>query len=748
MVVSDFSCENPDWIQQAQDYLHSKNYTEAANFYQQAIERNPSVKEYYWHLGLTLLLQGQETEAQTTWLLAMVDGTPEDTEKWVGELIDVLEAEAERRRLEAVDISDYSLAWAIRQHIREINPNYINNLLHLIGLSTLLKTYTGEQLNELNVLELLESKQGEVDSDLLMEVLKNVLDYIPFHNTSLQFVEKSLPYIDSPEIFLDQLLVPVCNKILYSFKRFDIAVKYGELGLCLIPDHPPLLSTLAYAYQNNQDYDKGIEIAKLYYSIGNKLAFKIIANLMVLRGLMSAGGYWDECCQTIKHQKDLLLFLIEDKPKDLPLATAISLLNSGFFFPYHQDNPEESTIIRSKVAAISQLNIEKSCQLNIEKLRQWQSPLIELQPPGRKLRIGYISHCLRSHSVGWLARWLFQYHNRDKFEIYAYMMGYELNYNHLQEWYVNHVDKAHQLELDGEVAAEKIYEDQVDILIDLDSVTLTSTCEAMVLKPAPIQVTWLGWDASGIPTIDYYIADPYVLPENAQDYYTEKIWRLPQTYLAVDGFEVGVPNLRRDELEISTDAIIFLSAQRGYKHHPETAKLQMQIIKAVPNSYFLIKGLADEESLRKFFIEIAESEGVSVERLKFLPLAPSEQIHRANLSIADIVLDTYPYNGATTTMETLWMGIPLITRVGQQFAARNSYTMMMNAGITEGIAWTDEEYVEWGIKLGTDENLRQQIAWKLRKNRQTAPLWNAKQFTREMENAYQQMWQKYIEGKN
>ena len=92
------------------------------------------------------------------------------------------------------------------------------------------------------------------------------------------------------------------------------------------------------------------------------------------------------------------------------------------------------------------------------------------------------------------------------------------------------------------------------------------------------------------------------------------------------------------------------------------------------------------------------------------------------------------------------MGIPLVTRVGQQFSARNSYTMMINAGITEGIAWTDEEYVEWGIKLGTDENLRQQIAWKLRKNRQTAPLWNAKQFTLEMENAYEQMWLNYIKN--
>jgi predicted O-linked N-acetylglucosamine transferase (SPINDLY family) len=99
-------------------------------------------------------------------------------------------------------------------------------------------------------------------------------------------------------------------------------------------------------------------------------------------------------------------------------------------------------------------------------------------------------------------------------------------------------------------------------------------------------------------------------------------------------------------------------------------------------------------------------------------------------------------------METLWMGVPLVTRVGEQFAARNSYTMMINAGISEGIAWTDEEYIEWGIRLGKDAALRQHISWKLRQSRQTAPLWDGKQFTREMEKAYEQMWRNYVEAGN
>ncbi|MFM6398269.1 MAG: O-linked N-acetylglucosamine transferase, SPINDLY family protein, partial [Planktothrix sp.] len=179
---------------------------------------------------------------------------------------------------------------------------------------------------------------------------------------------------------------------------------------------------------------------------------------------------------------------------------------------------------------------------------------------------------------------------------------------------------------------------------------------------------------------DYFIADPYVLPENAQNSYQEIIWRLPKTYIAVDGFEIANPSLRRENLNIPSDAIVFLTAQSCYKYNLETARLQMLIIKSVPNSYFLIKdSLKDKALVEACFTQLADEIGVNPDRVKFMPTVPLASIHRANLMLADILLDTYPYNGATTTLETLWMGIPIVTKVGQQFAARNSYTMMVNA---------------------------------------------------------------------
>ncbi|CCI00473.1 Similar to tr/Q8YZB7/Q8YZB7 (fragment) [Microcystis aeruginosa PCC 9717] len=158
-----------------------------------------------------------------------------------------------------------------------------------------------------------------------------------------------------------------------------------------------------------------------------------------------------------------------------------------------------------------------------------------------------------------------------------------------------------------------------------------------------------------------------------------------------------------------------------------------------------IQGLSDAKSVEKLFFKVAEEEGINYERLKILPLYPTG-IYRANLRIADVVLDTYPFTGGMTTLDVLWMGIPLVTKVGQQWSSRNSYTLMVNAGISEGIAWSDEEYIDWGIKLGKDEQLRRKVIAKLDESRQTSPIWNARQFTKDVESAYRQMWQIYCES--
>jgi predicted O-linked N-acetylglucosamine transferase (SPINDLY family) len=789
-----------DWQQQAHQYLVLGDYSRAASLYEEAITAEPEIRSYYWHFGLMLLLQGEELEAQTTWLFVMAEGEPEEVELWTAELMEVLHKEASRTE----ELESYSVAWALRQHMKEINPTDVNNLLHLVELTINLDNFTDEQLASIGITELLKSGQLlYLDTNLLLKVLKIVFQPAFLGTSVLEMLEASLTHIQNPRDLLTVLL-PAAIRLGYSEKCPHLAARLLELYSTIEPDYREVLVHLSCLYQNSGQYDKGIETAKHCNSLPQTFAEKIYGYYLVLRGLMTAGGYWQEACEVGQQQEALFLSLIKEQPILLEETTVQRLFSSTYFLPYLQDDPKQNRYIQNQITQICQFNIRNDAKEQTERyanrvienrallnsppnlltkapatlggtgdtnsliLRKTDSQsLPELGDLGgeisadfdkfisvsinaknrtKPLKIGYLSHCLKSHSVGWLARWVFKYHDRENFQIYSYLINYSQQRDPLQEWYLNQSDQVYKAGSNGLEIAEKIYQDEIDILIDLDSITLDTTCKIMCLKPAPIQVTWLGWDASGIPAIDYFIADPYVLPESAQDYYSEKIWRLPQTYIAVDGFEVSVPNLRRDHIDIPSDAVVYLCPQRGYKLNTEIARLQLKIIKEVPNSYFLIKGLADKGSIKNFFTQIAEEEGVDCDRLRFLPDVALEAVHRANLGIVDIVLDTYPYNGATTTLETLWMCIPLVTRVGQQFAARNSYTMMMNAGITEGISWTDEEYVEWGIRLGKDAQLRQQIALRLKQSRQTSPLWNGKQFTREMENAYEQMWQRYMES--
>ncbi len=181
-----------------------------------------------------LLLQGEEAEAQTSWLFAMAEGEAEEVEQWTTELIQVLQHEAQRREY----LEDWAVAWAIRQHIREITPTDINNLLNIIALSVLLKTYTGEELTSFGVFDLLQSpsEAEDIDSQLLFLVLQEVLNYAPLDPQSLEFTKACLPYVSEQSGLID-LLITTATKISMIHHQAKLAVEFAELALQLEPEN-------------------------------------------------------------------------------------------------------------------------------------------------------------------------------------------------------------------------------------------------------------------------------------------------------------------------------------------------------------------------------------------------------------------------------------------------------------------------------------------------------------------------------
>jgi predicted O-linked N-acetylglucosamine transferase (SPINDLY family) len=740
-------------VSQAYQQFLLGNYDRAAELFEQEIALYPDLVANYWYLGLTLILQGQEAEAQIVWMTPMLDADLEQGQAWANELVTVLQTEVERLRWLSANLADkednqhLKTAWTICQHIREIDAENLFNLLQLLQLSLELDNLNVDDRILEQVIDILKlASPSTIPDSLVLNLLQQLLDFVPTQPLTFQFASVCLGS--------DCISVEALFDILFArMDRFGhtlppaLAVEYGELCFQLQPERIEVVANLTNWYQNAGGNLESVKTAQIMLAVSQNLVDKIAANYLITRGLMQAGGHWTESHNAYQEYMCLVQSLIQlDTSVDIHHILNIS--TTGAFSFYFDDRPQSTHLFLRELAEFTQTRIQQ----HFTSLKSEDSEDLDLNqknlnsPAKSKIRIGYLSKCLRRHSVGWISRWLFQYHDTDRFEIYAYSLG-QTNDN-VQQFIIHNCKEFWHLPSTDSIAdiAGRITHDQIDILVDLDSLTCERSYGVLALRPAPIQITWLGMDASELPTIDYFIADPYVLPNSADSYYAQKIWRLPQTYVAVDGFEVAVPDLRREHLGIPQDAVIYLSCQAPAKRHPDPARLQLQIIKSVPNSYFLIKGGDELEVIQEFFEQIALEEGVSCDRLRFLPKVASEEVHRANFSIADIVLDTYPYNGATTTLEVLWMGIPLVTKVGEQFAARNSYTMMMNAGVTEGIAWENEEYVRWGIRLGMDAQLRQQISQRLLQSRQTSPLWNAQSFTKEMESAYSQMWLKYLEN--
>jgi predicted O-linked N-acetylglucosamine transferase (SPINDLY family) len=689
----------------------------------------------YWQAGIDQVLAGQGDEAQAIWLLPFLDEEISiDEEKISQSLIDYLSGTANQK----IQDGEIGEAYAITKCLCEVAPSNINILLRLFNLSVQANEFNVESLADAVLLQMLtQDKLEDVEPYLVYLFVRQVAKVLTKQDSNIyiNFIRLLAKKI-SNKLDLVNILAPHALHLGQGRDLYQLGSQILEV--CL--EHAPasmrfsVLCDLAGNINKERDYARSIKIGEECYQEGKRLGLiqQVCGSHRRLAALMEAGEWLKIPAIAEQHKIDLQKFVSEEHQK----ITDMTIVCAPFFLNYLYDEPRTMHYLRNAIGDICSKSVNSSNRIS-EENHDYQTP-----PKNGLLRIGYIASTLGRHSVGWLGRWLFKYHDYQSLQVFIYNVGQVDNDPFNQKFFRSKANVSHYLSGNAEEIAALIKQDEIDILIDLDSMA-TVTYKVMCYKPAPISITWLGGDASGCPEVDYFIADSYVLPTDAEEYYCSKIWRLPQTYVAIDGFEVEVPTKRRSDYQIPEDAIVYLCAQQSYKHHPDILRLQMQIVKQVSNSYLLVKLLANPESLMKIYQELAADVGISIDQLRFIQPDPDEMTHRANLQLADVVLDTFPYNGATTTLETLWMAVPLVTKVGESFVARNSSAFMQNVGVTEGIAYSDAEYVDWGVRLGTDLALRQQVTGKLLQSRKTSPLWDARSFTLEMEKAYRQMWEIY-----
>jgi protein O-GlcNAc transferase len=363
-----------------------------------------------------------------------------------------------------------------------------------------------------------------------------------------------------------------------------------------------------------------------------------------------------------------------------------------------------------------------------------------------KLRIAYISPDFRNHATGHLMRDSFRYHNRDRFEVFAYSYGVTDNTG-VAEAIASGVDKFVRLER-GTLQnwAERIYNDNIDILIDLVGLLMNAKLEIYHMKPAPIQVSYMAYPGTtGIPTMDYYIADAFALPITAEEAWSETIIRLPDTYwLRSDSEPIAPLTTTRQQEKLPEDVIVFAAFNGLYKIDPIIFKVWMEILQAVPNSVLWIVSKDNAVLAQQNLIREASIYGITENRFVFAN-SVSKAEHLARHVLADLALDTYIVNGHTTTSDALWTGLPVLTCPGETFISRVAGSILHAADLSECVLPTLSAYRDRAIALAKDRAQLQQLKQKVQQVRNTAPLFNTKLRIQQLEAAYETMWAKYLE---
>jgi predicted O-linked N-acetylglucosamine transferase (SPINDLY family) len=295
--------------------------------------------------------------------------------------------------------------------------------------------------------------------------------------------------------------------------------------------------------------------------------------------------------------------------------------------------------------------------------------------------------------------------------------------------------------MSDEEAAALIRNDKIDILIDLAGHTGNNRILLFARKPAPVQVSWIGYLATtGLSTMDYKIVDNYTDPiGKTEQFYTEKLIRLPESFLCY------LPDRESPEVgplpALSKGHITFGSFNNFAKVTPEVFTLWARVLNEVPESHLILKGSSfSDETTCQYARNMFQERGISAERITLQSWDPSPK-HFASYNQVDIGLDTFPFNGATTTCEAMWMGVPVITLEGAAYHSRAGVSILSNVGLPELVAKTEDEYLGIAVNLASDIEKLQLLRESLRDRMSHSPLTDARRFTANLEMCYRKMWE-------
>jgi len=367
--------------------------------------------------------------------------------------------------------------------------------------------------------------------------------------------------------------------------------------------------------------------------------------------------------------------------------------------------------------------------------------------PGRRLRIGYVSPDLRSHSVATFLEPLLVAHDRERFEIVFYSAAAKPLEDHVTVRFKARAslwrDIAH---MDDTALRRQVRSDRVDILIDLAGHFRGSRILAFAVKPAPVTATWLGYPGTtGLPTMDWRITDAIVDPPGAETFHTETLMRLDGGFLCFQP-PAAAPDVAPSPA-IAKGHITFGSFNNQLKITRQVIAVWARLLKTQPDARLLIKSeLMDDDGVRGRLRDGFGAEGIDPVRVDLRGWMQGSQDHLGLYGEVDIALDPFPYNGTTTTCEALWMGAPVVTLIGDRHAGRVGFDILSRVGLERFAAPDADAYVRIAASLAGDRATLAALRADLRERVRRSPLCDAPRFAREFEAALRTMWRRWCEA--
>eukprot|EP00871_Galdieria_phlegrea_P005693 jgi/Galph1/6124/GphlegSOOS_G4657.1 len=555
-------------------------------------------------------------------------------------------------------------------------------------------------------------------------------------------------------------------------RKFERAITHYELAVRFNPSHTESFNNLGVLYKEMGNLEKAIASYKAALNI-NPQYFQTHNNLAVVYTIIGA-------CDLAKEHLRLAISL---NPSYAEAHNNLGVLLRdegdihGSIQHYEhclQIDPRANMTAQNRLHALNyadeydvdyiyeehdkwgkkflkhvQQEIDEAAKQGNEIAKKLLRPLIPdriPRGPCRHLRVGYISPDFFTHSVSYFIEAPLYYHDTGKIDVYIYSNVSKPDRKTALFKSFESV-KMHWREITGESTlsvCDKILKDEIDILVELAGHTAGNRLDVMAAKPAPVQITWIGYpNTTGLKTVDYRLTDRTVDPEDTTQTFTEHLWRLSKCFLCYTPSVDAPPCSFTIPAKKSGQCITFGSFNVLAKIQANAIAVWAHILRSVPNSRLLLKAKPFASSVCKGrFENVFEAVGVSADRLDLLPLLPETRNHLETYSLVDICLDPFPYAGTTTTCEALYMGVPVITltKAGRNHAHSVGETLLKSIGHAELIASSEEEYINIAISLANDMERLEHLRRNLRNDMLASSLCQGTSFVKELEDAYYHIW--------